>query len=137
MEYLISFIKFATFGVTSEIVFTAIADNVNRKKAGEKWQWRLMGHSYIWMIPIYGSIAFFAPLLFDPMKDVFILFRLFAYSIIILIVEYITGWIIQKISGRCPWHYETGWHLHGLIRFDYIPFWMFFSFLIEFLYKYY
>lgn len=134
MEFLISFLKFATFGVTVEIIFTAIVENVNRLKNNEKWQWALQGHSYIWMIPIYGSVAIVAPLLFTPMQDVFILLRLFVYALVILVVEYITGFIIQKITGRCPWHYETGLHVHNLIRIDFIPFWMGFSLLLEFLY---
>jgi hypothetical protein len=40
-----SFLKFATLGITTEIIFTA---------------------SYVWMIPIYGSIAFLIRQLCPP-----------------------------------------------------------------------
>jgi len=42
-----------------------------------------------------------------------------------LAVEYITGWILQKTTGSCPWDYSgyTKWHVRGLIRLDAFPVW--------------
>lgn len=136
-DLLNSFLKFATFGVTAEIVFTALVDAVNAVKNKRKPDLALKGFSYIWMIPIYGSIAFLGPIVFDPLQAFPFLVRLLIYTVIIFIVEYITGWIIQKMTGRCPWHYDKGWQIHNLIRLDYTPGWMFFSALIEYLYFYY
>jgi len=129
-----SFLKFATFGIAIEVVFTAVVDNFERYKAGHKINWSMTGHSYIWMLPIYGSIAFIAPLVIVPLQGLFILFRLFLFALMILFVEYVTGWILLKFTGRCPWHYSSGLHVHHLIRIDYIPFWMFFAWMVEWLY---
>jgi len=129
-----SFLKFATFGLAIEVIFTAIVDNLERYRMNQKIDWSLKGHSYIWMIPIYGSIAFIAPLVIVPLQGFHLLIRLFLFALMILLVEYVTGWIIRKLTGRCPWHYESGWHVHNLIRIDYIPLWMFFSWMVEWLY---
>jgi uncharacterized membrane protein len=137
METLITFIKFATFGVTAEIVFTSIGDNVTRFQKKEKLDWSLTGKSYIWMIPIYGSIAFFGPRVIPPLQPYNIVFRLFLYALLIFVVEYITGWIIRKITGKVPWHYEGRFAIHNLIRLDYLPIWMFFSWLVELLWFHY
>jgi uncharacterized membrane protein len=133
-DLLVSFIKFATFGVTCEIIFTALVDMKDAIKNKTKPNFALKGFSYIWMIPIYGLVAFVGPLLIEPAQSFPYLLRLSIYTSVIFVVEYITGWIIQKITGRCPWHYDKGWHIHHLIRLDFAPFWMFFSACLEFLY---
>lgn len=137
MELFYKFLKFATLGITTEVVFTAIAENINRVKKGEKWDWSLTGHTFIWMIPIYGLIAFVGPLVIDPMQSLNLFIRLFIYAVMILVVEYITGFILRKLTGRCPWHYSTGLHVHNLIRLDYTPLWMGFGFIVEYLYFHY
>jgi len=37
-------------------------------------------------------------------------------------------------TGRCPWHYDSRWAVHGYIRLDYAPFWLIFGFIIETVY---
>jgi uncharacterized membrane protein len=133
-DLLSSFLKFATFGVTSEIVFTALVTSFNAVRAKQKIDWSLYGYSYIWMVPIYGSIAFLGPLIIEPLQALPLLARLLIYTAVIFVVEYVTGWIIRKMTGRCPWHYDKGWQIHNLIRLDFTPSWMFFSWLVEFLY---
>ncbi|MCO4793456.1 MAG: hypothetical protein KC493_07085 [Bacteriovoracaceae bacterium] len=133
MTALFTFLKFATFGVTAEIVFTSICENIELYKKKEKLNWSLTGHSYIWMIPIYGSISFFGPLVIVPLQEYPLIVRLLIFSIIIFIVEYITGWIIRKITGKVPWHYEGRFAIHNLIRLDYLPVWMLFSGIVEYL----
>lgn len=137
METLLTFIKFATFGVTAEIVFTSVGDNYYRFQKKEKLDWSLTGKSYIWMIPIYGSIAFFGPRVIPPLQTYNIFLRLFLYALLIFVVEYITGWIIRKITGKVPWHYAGRFAIHNLIRLDYLPIWMFFSWLVELLWFHY
>lgn len=128
------FLKFATLGIATEVIFTAITENIHRLKNGEKWDWSLMGFTYVWMIPIYGLIAFLGPYVIEPIQGHNIFLRLFSYALLILLVEYSTGFILRIITGKCPWHYSTGWHVHNLIRLDYIPLWMGFSFIVEYLY---
>ena len=133
----IDFIKYATFGVTIEVIFTAWCDVLEARKNGKSIPWRLQGFSYIWMIPIYGSIAFFAPLIFPVMQAYPLIIRLMLYGVIILAVEYVTGQILKKMIGRCPWHYESRFAIHNVIRLDYYPLWMFFAWIVEELYYLY
>jgi uncharacterized membrane protein len=132
-----NFVKFATLGVTTEIVFTASVAAIHSIKKDEKINWSLMGFSYIWMIPIYGSAAFLAPLLLPHLEAFSLPLRMLIYGITILIVEYITGFVIRAITGRCPWHYESKWSVHNLIRLDFLPLWMLFGLVIEFFYLYF
>ena len=132
-----NFVKFATLGVTTEIIFTAVVATLQSLQKQEKINWSLMGFSYIWMIPIYGSAAFLAPLILPHLEPFNMFIRMLIYGITILMVEYITGYIIRAITGRCPWHYESKWAIHNLIRLDFLPLWMFFGLVIEFFYLYF
>ena len=127
------FLKFATLGLSIEVVFTALMDNFQRFKNKEKFDLKLKGYTYIWMIPIYGSIAWLGPLALQILGGMPGLLRWFIMAVFILITEYVAGYVLEKTTGRCPWHYETGWHLHHYIRFDYLPFWMLFAYCIELL----
>lgn len=133
-EMLNTFFKFATFGMTCEIFFTAGVEIKNSIKNKTRINLAFKGYSYAWMLPIYGSVAFFGPIVIEPLQVYPIFVRLLAYTAIIFMVEYTTGWTIRKFTGRCPWHYDSGWHIHNLIRLDFTPFWMCFSALVEYLY---
>lgn len=126
-----NFLKFASMGIMVEICFTAFCNILDARKFSQKIDWDLKGHSYVWMIPIYGSIAIFAHFLLPLFAAYPLLLRWLIYGVIILIVEYVTGFIIRKITGKCPWHYESKWALHNLIRFDYLPLWMVFGGITE------
>ncbi len=40
-------------------------------------------------------------------------------------LEYATGWLLRRLTGRCPWDYADSGRrtLSGLVRPDYAPFW--------------
>lgn len=134
MEAFKLFLKFATLGVTVEVFYTAIYEVIVSIKNKQKVNMNLKGVSYIWMIPIYGSIAFFSKILIPWLIDFNLILRMFIYGVIILVVEYILGFILKKITGKCPWEYNSRWSIHGFIRLDYLPLWMLFGLLVE---KYY
>lgn len=128
---LLAFIVFALLGVTTEVCFTAIQELVTKRSKRGHHRWRLQGHSYIWMLPIYGSIAFLFPLLQEYVFALPLILRLVAYAIAIWVVEFITGWILEKLTGKCPWEYTSRLAIKGYIRLDYLPVWMAFGFIIE------
>ena len=125
------FAAFACLGITMEIFFTAIVDNFNAVQAGDAIDWSLTGKSYIWMFPIYGLAGIFFPPIVNKIGHLFVLLRMCIYAIGILTVEFITGGLLDLITGSCPWDYTTGWHIMGYIRLDFFPFWAFFGLLIE------
>jgi uncharacterized membrane protein len=49
----------------------------------------------------------------------------------IFVVEFITGFILDKFTGHCPWQYMSRWNIMGYIRLDYLPAWMCFAYIIE------
>lgn len=127
-EKVFSFILYGGLGVTTEVFFTAI---VNLIDAGNFDDLSLKGQSYIWMFPIYGLTAVLFPIGFNLLKGLNRVIRYFIYGAVILLVELITGFLLEQFTGRCPWEYQTGWHFGGYIRFDYLPLWMCFGAMLE------
>jgi len=136
-------------GVVCEFLFTAIVDLINprflkswnafqKESSDEVPSWRIQGrdirmqgYSFLWMLPIYALM-----ILIEPLKEVFsevsFLLRGVIYVVGVWVLEYIAGFIIKKISGRCPWDYsEAKYNLHGYIRFDFFPFWFALMMFIE------
>jgi len=120
------FIKFATFGITMEVCFTFAAD-LDLKDPSPK------GHSYVCMIPIYGSIAFLKNPILCMVSGECLIIRGILYGILFLIFEYIFGLCLLKIIGKCPWHYDSKYNIHHLIRLDYFPLWICFGLILEYL----
>lgn len=122
---------FASVGVTMEVIFTALVDLPKTKTL------RLMGYSYIWMLPIYAMVPLFLGFLHPRLEGMILPVRIFLYVGILLIMEYLTGWILRKTVGSCPW--EAGymgkrWAIHGLVRLDYAPAWALACLIFERLY---
>lgn len=98
-----------------EILFTAFGALRRREPP-------LMGQTSLWMFPIYGSAAFFKPL-FMFLKRFCVPVRGTVYALSIFGAEYICGHLLEKRS-LCPWNYNRHhWHINGLIRVDFFPFW--------------
>ena len=122
------FILYGLMGLAVEVVWTAIYDKIFNKKEG----WDLQGTTYVWMLPIYGMTVF----LFEPahnlIRDMLWYYRGAIYVVGIFAVEYAAGYALRRL-GHCPWDYsdKTPLHLHGLIRFDYIPAWFVMGFAME------
>jgi hypothetical protein len=128
---LLRVVLFSCIGVAFEVVFTALLEYPDKKDV------RLMGYSYIWMFPIYALIPFFMGFLYPRFGPWVLPARLGLYVAILLAVEYATGWLIRKATGKCPWednYYGRKWAIHGLIRLDFIPSWALACYLFERIY---
>lgn len=129
----IAFLAYGCLGITAEVFFTAIRTQVvGPIQAGEAIGWDLQGQSYIWMLPIYGLAAFFWPPIYRRIARFPLIVRLLMYAAGIFAVEFVTGFILEQVTGHCPWDY-TGQRTSvlGYIRLDYTPGWMAFGFLVE------
>lgn len=128
---------FGCFGMTAEIFFTAITHALVGTSVIEGDPiMSLTGKTYVWMFPIYILIPIIGGFLFDKMRPYFWFLRIFVYALIIFIVEFISGFLLDQITGKCPWEYTTGLQVMGYIRLDYLPAWMFFAFWVEYFYNY-
>jgi hypothetical protein len=79
--------------------------------------------TYLWMHPIYGATALGLEFLHDRLRFLPRPLRALAYTGVIFGAEFATGWLLRRALGRCPWDYTGGWHVKGLVRLDYFPFW--------------
>jgi uncharacterized membrane protein len=119
----IRFILYGLGGWCAEIVFTATRDRVR----GRVSDWKLKGTTYLWMLPIYGSIVF----LYEPVHDAIRQWpwplRGLVYMVGFFAIEYLAGWLLKRLTGSCPWDYSqwSRWSVNGYIRLDYAPIWFF------------
>ena len=110
-----NFILCGVLGWCMEIIFTATHCLVSRDQ-------KLMGHTSLWMFPIYGLASCIYPLN-RLLKGFPVWLRGMLYSGGILSVEYASGMLLRRFSC-CPWNYEGArYSVKGVIRLDYAPFW--------------
>ncbi len=144
----IRLILYAILGLVSEVLFTAIMDLIAPKFL-QSWHAKslvqsegsqeneiardskAMGYTFLWMIPIYMLLVFI-----EPVSQLLLTWPWFlrglVYLIFFWIAEYITGALIKKITGYCPWDYSySRFSVHGYIRWDYAPVWFSFSLFVE------
>jgi uncharacterized membrane protein len=111
---------YGALGVAVEVAFTGARDAVANRG------WRLEGHSYLWMFPIYGSAAYLFEPLHDRLRGASIWQRAAAYAAGIMTVEYVTGMSLRRLVGAVPWDYSGHGRFvlaGGATRLDYAPLW--------------
>jgi len=110
-----NFIKCGVIGWCMEILFTSFG-------ALRRREMNLVGQTSLYMFPIYGSAAFFKPI-FLIVKKLSLPIRALFYAASIFTAEFLSGSLLSKHSV-CPWNYgRHRWHINGLIRLDFLPFW--------------
>ncbi len=124
---------FICLGITTEVFFTAFSDLYEGMQKGD-YNLSLTGHTYVWMAFIYVLIPFLFGAGYQLVKRFPLIVRLLIYVLAIYLIEFIGGFILETLTGKCPWEYTTGWHFMGYIRLDYAPFWLLFGFILERLY---
>lgn len=88
-------------------------------------RWRLVGQTYLWMLPIYGAGGLLFERVHEAVRVHPFWLRGLVYAVLCFAIEYISGWLLRRLTGRCPWDYSWAWlHIHGLIRPDYALAWM-------------
>ena len=105
-------------GVSAEVVFTALT-----APSGGK---RLIGYSYLWMIPLYALLYPGFALLLPFVGDWAWPWRASIYAAGILFFELVTGLILHAALGEAPWepnYRGHRWCVLGVMRLDYFPAW--------------
>lgn len=126
LPWYVRFVFYVILGWTAEILWTAVRQ---RRR-------HLRGYTYLYMAPIYGSAALLFDLPYDAVASrAWWPLRGLLFGITILFIEYIAGWTLHRLLGRCPWDYNRPspcrWSLHGYIRFDYLPAWVVLGYVLE------
>lgn len=125
---------FVCLGITTEVFFTAFMALFTGEPVNGKPLIAMAGTTYVWMAFIYGLIPILGYFFYDKVKHWPVYLRLPFYVLLIYVVEFVSGYILQVTTGSCPWEYKSGWHVMGLIRLDFAPAWLFFAFMVERLY---
>ncbi len=114
------FILYGLGGWCGEIVFTALTESLPRR------DWRLTGTTYLWMFPIYGLLAVLYEPVHDIIRSVHWSGRLVVWAVGFTAVEWLTGWFIARLTGKCPWDYQAAgkrFAINSYIRWDFFPVW--------------
>ena len=110
-----NFMKCGICGWCLELLWTSL-HSLSRQ------DYKLIGHSSIWMFPIYGMAAVIRPLSLK-MQNIHIALRGLIYMNGIFSIEYLSGTFLKRLN-LCPWDYsEVPLNFHGVIRLDYAPVW--------------
>lgn len=121
--FLKNFLKCGLTGWCIEILFTA-ANALRRRDM------TLKGNTSLWMFPIYGCAAIFAPIGYILRRRP-AWFRGLTYTIIIFSAEFFTGRFLKRRS-LCPWDYgRSRWNVDRVIRLDFAPYWFITGLLFE------
>ena len=121
---LLRFCIYGLLGWCFEIAWTAVTEKITRRQP----DWRLAGHTYLWMFPIYGLLAPLGEPVHSLIRNYFWAWRGLIYLAGIWAVEFTTGWLLRKLTGQCPWDYSH-WrgNLQGIITLEYAPVWFLFG----------
>jgi len=115
---LIRFILYGLGGWCGEVVYTAVTESIPSR------DWRLVGRTFLWMFPIYGLIAVLYEPVHDLIREAPLILRAAVYSVGFTVVEYISGWVIERITGRCPWDYsDKRFAINKYVRWDFFIVW--------------
>jgi len=121
--YAKNFILCGLIGWCLECIWTGLASLIHGDRA-------LTCHTSFWMFPIYGMASFIEPI-HKHAKHKPVAIRGILYTILIYIVEFVTGCLLKLIHA-CPWNYSKARHnLKGVIRLDYFPAWFGMGLLYE------
>jgi len=114
---------YGTVGWILEVLWTGFGSLL----AGDP---RLTSRTYLWMFPIYGA-GVLLEYVHDNIRDWHWFLRGLVYTVVILAIEYSTGWLIRSIVGVAPWTYTNRLSIDRLIRLDYVPVWFAVGLLFE------
>ena len=114
------------FGLTVELFFTALVELFTKKN------YNLMGHSSLWMFPIYALGLTYG---FDFVKHIIPndFLRYISYPFWIWGVEIMIGYPAIKLGIRI-WDYRylsANKHWRGIISYVHFPVWILFGILVE------
>jgi len=112
--------RFALYGCAGwvlEVLFTGTKAAFSRDP-------KLAARTYLWMHPIYGAAGLALEVVHRRLRNRSRLTRAAASLGVIYATEYGAGAALRTVLGDCPWKYQDGMHLHGLVRLDYAPFWL-------------
>jgi hypothetical protein len=130
---------YGLLGISGEVVFTSITASLlgwNRRPGRPPApNWRLEGYSYLWMLPFYAASGWLYERLTLALQagGVPLLARGVIYMAVFYAIEFVFGWLTERLIGVCPWDYRevTRWTWRGYVRLEFAPIWYALGILLE------
>jgi len=133
ISLIFKFIAYATFGLMTEVKFTAISNVADGDITKEDKKMR--GYVPLWMIPIYGILLTFVfePVYVNLLLDKNIFLRYLVWCVTFTGFEALTGYLYYKILKVKVWDYsnDKGAILGGFTKLPFFPLWGLAGLLIE------
>lgn len=122
--------RFFFYGIAGwgiEIIWTGIGSLIS----GDL---RLVGHSNLWMLLIYGCAIFLEPI-HHAIADWPWFLRGLLWVLLIWGIEYASGLILFLVLGVHPWYYVDRLAVNGFITIAYAPAWFVAGMVFESLHR--
>jgi hypothetical protein len=128
---------YACLGVTGEVVFTALCARLGigvtadvRDDGEARGSWRLRGHSFVWMLPIYGLGLLGFERVHDAVRGAGWPVRGVVYVGALYVVEHASGALLERLTGSRVWRW-TGPGARRHVHLAMAPGWLALSLLLE------
>ena len=128
---------YACLGVTGEVVVTALAARLGigltddvRADVEARRSWRLRGHSFVWMLPIYGLGLLGFERVHDALRAAPWVVRGLVYVAALYGIEHASGAGLERLTGARVWRWSgpgAARHVHLAMA----PVWFGLAFLLE------
>ena len=120
---------YASLGVAGEVVFTATCARLGMRLTPDlndppaRVSWRLKGHSFVWMLPIYG-VGFLAfERVHDLLRSLPWALRGLAYVGVLYGLELAAGVALVTLTGAHVWRWIGRGSVRGHIHLGMAPLW--------------
>lgn len=120
---------YACLGVAAEVVFTAVCARLgvvltaDMDDAEAHGGWRLKGHSFVWMLPIYGLGLGLFEVVYDLLRAEPWWVRGFAYVSILYAIELAASLALVRVTGAHVWRWVGRGNLGGHVHLAMAPVW--------------
>ncbi len=120
---------YACLGVAAEIVFTAFCAKIGLRltpdldDAAARRSWRLKGHSFVWMFPIYGAGLLGFEYVHDALRSAPWTVRGLTYVVALFAVEYASSVLLMTVTGARVWRWIGPGAIRGHIHLAMAPVW--------------
>ncbi len=120
---------YACLGVAAEVLFTAVCArlgivvtaDLDDREARDGW--RLKGHSFVWMFPIYGL----GLLAFEPVHDLLRTapwwLRGLSYVAVLYLIELAASRVLVRLTGAYVWRWVGRGSMGGHVHLAMAPLW--------------
>lgn len=128
---------YACLGVAAEVLFTAVCAKLGLRLTADlddpeaRRAWRLKGHSFVWMFPIYG-VGFLAfEVVHDLVRFAAWPVRGLTYVTVLYAIELAAGMALVVLTGDHVWRWIGRGSIRGHVHLAMAPVWFFVMLALE------